>query len=554
MGFGRLRIAIALWSALLAPAALSSVLLSSVLLASVLLSSVALAQEPVPSLDLRGFNPPADPKSGIYYEPASSPATFDWNAALWNSYSWRPVTLRDPVADEVRFKVIEHQLSGDVIANVGILERIAFGIDLPYVAYQTGDEPTPEATAVLGNFSVPHTALGDLKVLLKGTLIPPTSGEFGGFALALHERLGLPTGNEESYLGEGHVTSETRILAEYRYLAASFHVALGFKLRAEEEPYGCTMIALLGASCDTTFGNEIPWGLAVVFLPQAVGIDDGGHWTWFVESYGYLPAGPETPFTNASVSQAQLGGGVRYSFANDISLLAGLDAALVGGIGTSPVRATLSVQWAPRKHDLDDDGVRDEDDLCGDLVEDVDGFEDNDGCPDWDNDDDGVPDETDRCKGPREDEDGFADDDGCPDPDNDGDRILDAKDACPNAKGVASADPKKNGCADNDPDKDRVLGDADRCPNEPEDPDGFADTDGCIDPDNDEDGIADKGDACPDLKGVKYPAKPEDDGCPDGDADGIPDGKDACPAQAGVASDDPQKHGCVAAPAGRPPR
>jgi hypothetical protein len=544
MGMARLRIANALGAATLCAASLAG--------------SFSRAQDAVPSLDLRGFNPPADPKGGIYFEPASAPGTFDWNAALWSSYAWRPVTLRDPVADEVAFKVIEHQLSGDVIANVGVLERLAFGIDLPYVAYQTGDDPTPEATAVLGDFAVPHAALGDLKVLIKGTLIPPTSGEFGGFALAVHERLGLPTGNERSYLGEGHIQSETRLLVEYRYLAASFHAAAGFKLRAEEEPYGCFGLAP-GEECSTTFGNEIPWGLAVVFFPQAVGLDDGGHWTWFAESYGYLPAGPETPFTNAKVSQVQLGGGVRYAFDNDLSLLAGLEAALVGGIGTAPVRATLAVQWAPRKHDADDDGVRDEDDLCADLVEDPDGFEDSDGCPDWDNDDDGVPDETDRCKGPKEDEDRFKDDDGCPDPDNDGDGILDKDDACRDKKGVKSEDKKQNGCpvaaaANADPDKDLVLGEADRCPTETEDRDGFQDDDGCIDPDNDGDGFADNADACPDLKGVKFPQKPEDDGCPDGDSDGIPDGKDACPAQAGAPNDDPQKHGCVAPQGGRRPR
>ena len=55
-------------------------------------------------------------------------------------------------------------------------------------------------------------------------------------------------------------------------------------------------------------------------------------------------------------------------------------------------------------------------------------FEDDDGCPDYDNDQDGLLDEVDQCPMEQEDKDGFEDEDGCPEPDNDGDTILDEKD------------------------------------------------------------------------------------------------------------------------------
>ena len=73
---------------------------------ALLLSAQSRAGDSVPSLDLRGFNPSGDPNSGLYFEPAASPATLDWNAALWNNYSYRPVTLRNPVDDEVAFEVV----------------------------------------------------------------------------------------------------------------------------------------------------------------------------------------------------------------------------------------------------------------------------------------------------------------------------------------------------------------------------------------------------------------------------------------------------------------
>jgi len=88
--------------------------------------------------------------------------------------------------------------------------------------------------------------------------------------------------------------------------------------------------------------------------------------------------------------------------------------------------------------DRDSDGIPDVRDKCPDEPEDVDGFQDDDGCPDPDNDQDGIPDTDDKCPNDPEDVDGFQDGDGCPDPDNDQDGVLDANDKCPNEPGPAS--------------------------------------------------------------------------------------------------------------------
>lgn len=75
--------------------------------------------------------------------------------------------------------------------------------------------------------------------------------------------------------------------------------------------------------------------------------------------------------------------------------------------------------------DSDGDGVGGQADACPEAAEDVDGHEDEDGCPDFDNDFDGVYDADDGCPEKAEDFDGFEDGDGCPEPDNDGDGICD---------------------------------------------------------------------------------------------------------------------------------
>lgn len=63
-----------------------------------------------------------------------------------------------------------------------------------------------------------------------------------------------------------------------------------------------------------------------------------------------------------------------------------------------------------------------------------------------DSDNDGIPDERDKCPFQPEDIDRFQDDDGCPDLDNDADGIPDKEDACPNHHGPMSNNKLKNGC------------------------------------------------------------------------------------------------------------
>jgi len=68
--------------------------------------------------------------------------------------------------------------------------------------------------------------------------------------------------------------------------------------------------------------------------------------------------------------------------------------------------------------------------------------------PAGDRDHDGILDPDDKCPDQPEDIDGFADDDGCPDPDNDGDHILDVDDKCPLEPEVVNGIDDDDGCPD----------------------------------------------------------------------------------------------------------
>ncbi|MDR0966532.1 MAG: OmpA family protein [Myxococcales bacterium] len=159
-------------------------------------------------------------------------------------------------------------------------------------------------------------------------------------------------------------------------------------------------------------------------------------------------------------------------------------------------------------NDRDGDGIPDNEDACPDVP----GLVENRGCPViTDTDGDGIPDDVDRCPTNAEDVDGFEDEDGCPDPDNDGDRILDIDDACPHQHGVPNSDPKQHGCPDRD--GDRILDIDDACPDEPGVPSSDPKQHGCPVLDRDGDGILDEVDACPDQPGIPD-ADPKKHGCP----------------------------------------
>lgn len=154
------------------------------------------------------------------------------------------------------------------------------------------------------------------------------------------------------------------------------------------------------------------------------------------------------------------------------------------------------------KNDSDKDGIVDSIDQCKDEPEDVDGFQDEDGCPDRDNDNDGLLDTADQCPDEAEDKDGIADDDGCLDTDFDEDGVLDEVDECPLDKGTEAT----NGCPDQD--GDTVADSVDECIEEPGSPEAF----GCFDEDGDH--VPDYRDMCPEEKADERADPKYSDGCP----------------------------------------
>jgi OmpA-OmpF porin, OOP family len=358
------------------------------------------AAQTLPSLDVRTWRPSTDPSASLVLEPVATPGPWDFSAGAWLNYANRSVVDRA----EPSLVPIRNQLGADLTLDLGLGTRAALGVDLPAFLDQGGSSGLP--STVLSPGRLPASGLGDLALTGKGAIL---TNEEGGFGLAATGALTVPTGNRESFMGEGAATVTARLLADYSLVLASVQASLGYTLLTNHHAWPAGGVV---------FGDEIPWTFGFLLHPAIVhALDNGDRQSWEVALHGSLPAGPVAPFGAgaATLSPVLLGFSDRVALGHfrDAYILVGGDVGLTSAVGVPTIRAIVSFGWAPRSHDKDHDGVPDDVDQCPDIPEDIDGFEDQDGCPDLDNDDDGI---------------------------------LDKDDACPNVKGVPSPDPKKNGC------------------------------------------------------------------------------------------------------------
>lgn len=341
-------------------------------------------------------------------------------------------------------------------------DRARFDLFLPLYPY---------AEAPLQDFQ--GFALGD--VILQG-IYPVYGGETLAAAVGLS--VGLPTGSADPLLGRGpHATLKALV-------GGQLESGVGYAANAAFviDPADTIRTVAISHSADL--------GLATWYSLDA-GLRVGGEATLSVGLAGADGTSANTLGTSNLFVQLLNPSG--------LSMTLGSGTGFIPGVGSPDYRLFAGLSWAKVRSDVDADGLEDRADGCPEEAEDLDGFQDSDGCPERDNDGDGVSDVGDSCMNEAEDLDNFQDGDGCPDPDNDGDGFLDADDACPEVAGTVG---------------------------------------GCLDSDGD--GLTDADDACPNVAGdVAH------QGCADSDSDGLLDADDACPKEAGPADEDPARaNGC----------
>ena len=397
-----------------------------------------------------GFNHLLDAQTSGHLRPS---------AGLVFNFARRPLTVVNNASDEAVYLVQSHAQI-DLMGGLGIGERLQVGLAIPVTPLiSAGDDgfvETPDISA----------GLGDMRVSGLFRLM----GDGSGLDLALAAVVGLPTGKEASYLGAAGLTFEPRLVAGLSPTDdIGLALNLGYLVRTADQAIAVNGSDIIGA------GNELSYGLGARYtLSPDMDI--------LAELYGRASVDADIESdTSERPLELDIGARKRVGDGNS-AVIFGLGTGIISGYGAPQLRIFAGYAWAPQPPgDTDGDGFNDRDDQCPEDAEDLDSYQDDDGCPDPDNDRDGVLDVDDKCASKMEDGLGAAPGDGCPDPDTDGDGVSDGKD---------------------------------RCADTPEDLDGFQDGDGCPDPDNDKDGILDGDDKCP-LEKEVINGVDDEDGCPD---------------------------------------
>ncbi len=337
--------------------------------------------------------------------------------------------------------VVSRVEAAELAGALGLGSRWELGFSLPYTVDQVATLPGK------GLGPTASTGLGDLVIHTRARLTR------GGLDLALGFAASLPTGDSQAWMGSGRTGLQPTLTASRRLGPVLAVATVGGEVQQTK---------VVGNTAD---GSHLRLGAGATWATEAA-------WHSFVEVQGQsrLSSRSETPV------EAVLGG-TWYGPAG-LSVRMGLGAGVVGGLTAPTWRGFLALGWGARLarsepevvaelaahpapppqgvveaqpvDDADRDGVPDAQDLCPDGPEDLDGFQDDDGCPDLDNDDDGFPDAEDGCPMTPEDMDGYLDTDGCPDLDDDEDGLYDGLDPCPYDAEDMDGDADADGCPEDD--------------------------------------------------------------------------------------------------------
>ncbi|MBL93421.1 MAG: hypothetical protein CMH56_16595 [Myxococcales bacterium] len=399
---------------------------------------------------------------------------------------------------------------------VGLFDVVHLGVYLPLTLFQNGEFPGLKVGEVA------PVGFNDMRLGIKGKIPLPKSQPY---ELAVMSDVIIPSGNEKAYMGMAGAGWRNDVIAEYSLAGFGAVLNIGYQIQPTTEIY------------NIVDDDKLFYGLGG--YARLLGELDA-----VATLNGWISA--TRPFYSATENGLEFMVGLRYRYEKPWLFEASTGLPVSSAYGVPVSRVSLGASYTYLLDlDRDDDGIPDYEDTCPDEPEDMDGMEDEDGCPDLDTDGDGLKDELDGCPEEAEDKDDFEDEDGCPEPDNDEDGLLDSEDECPNEPEDIDDHKDHDGCLDEDDDQDDVDNKDDKCPDKAEDIDGFEDEDGCPDEDNDQDGILDADDKCP-LKKEDVDEFEDDDGCPDedNDQDGIFDANDKCPFKAETFNEFEDDDGC----------
>ncbi len=333
--------------------------------------------------------------------------TMGYSASVSTMYLRDPITITRDL-DLLR-SVVHNRVDVTTHGAIGLTDWLDLGFDVPVVAYQDG--------TALDDQVISEQGLSDVRLWTKGAFLNQARHAID---MAGVVTVSLPTGDADSFGGAGAAMVHTSLAAARRTGALTLTMSAGYQVRPQR--------SLLDYQDD----DRITFSAAAAWTKEASKMQLSGRLFGSTRAF--------SPFASLAETNLEAVGAATWSPWSGLQMQAGVGVGVLPGAGTPSYRAFASVGWAmpqtppafdpgntdpltdpeepgEEPADTDNDSIADADDQCPKKPEDKDGFQDEDGCPDWDNDGDGVPDMADQCPDERETHNGVDDDDGCPDKD-----------------------------------------------------------------------------------------------------------------------------------------
>lgn len=423
-----------------------------------------------PRINVQIFRPSAHPGDLINTWGSDIPENGFWSASTMLSFGKNPLVFVGFVEGNPtprRHEVVQNQFTHELMGSYALFEWVDIGLNVPIHWVNSGEDDGFADTKAFNT-----VAFGDIRLDPKVRILR-RSDDTLGFGLAASAMLVIPTGDPDGFVSDGF-SWQPGIIADWKGFGLHLSTNLGVRIRDTER-------VIINNQPFLTVGHEFYYRFGAAY--RILGEEDAAVITKGIEVTALAELhGATGDFSENTSNLEGLIGGQLYLPDVGITAKLGGGSGMVAGYGNTKFRIFMGVGFTmPVERDTDSDGFIDDEDKCPMEAEDVDQFEDEDGCPDLDNDADGVVDSIDRCPNDPEDKDRYEDTDGCPELDNDGDQVPDATDKCPLEPEDADQFEDEDGCPESDNDGDKIPDAADQCPNEVETINGFQDDDGCPD-------------------------------------------------------------------------
>jgi outer membrane protein OmpA-like peptidoglycan-associated protein len=397
--------------------------------------------------DVQGY----EPVNGVYnYVTVESSDIGDMGDrvfSLGSSYASKPLVEQSVNGSLPEYRLIEGLSSFSLQTSLNLAGLLQLRISLPY-GFSYGRKV---ARGLMGqglNVLDDGSGWNNLSTSIKLPLYRASSRQ--GFGLALLVPQSIPLKNESKEASQAFFMTGIKLAADYRIGRARLAANIGYRYRLKHLDGDPRVIRDCVGSSNGICGNPYYLGDALLYsLAGSYRLSD--QLDIIAELYGKY-------FYNEATNPLEWLLSARLDAGDGLYMILGGGQGLGNAIGSPSLRLIFSLGYTMNAlKDSDLDGIADDKDLCRNDKEDVDGYQDLDGCPDLDNDNDGVQDAQDKCPMQAEDMDGFEDADGCIDADNDRDGIIDSRDSCPMQAEDIDRFQDSDGCPDDNELSSRVL-------------------------------------------------------------------------------------------------